>query len=161
MEERDLHNLVKGWFARSRRESDPISKFVFLWFCFNAVMAFESQEDSDREMLNWLKSEPSDSRLIRAYEKAFAPHDGLFRRNIAALVLLTPIKDPRGKRTDVEIDGEDDFGNLVEGIYRVRCNLFHGAKGATDTRDRKLVTTSQRILEKWVGNTLLLFDGVS
>jgi hypothetical protein len=41
---------------------------------------------------------------------------------------------------------------LVDGIYQVRCNLFHGGKRANDVRDRKLVTICGRILEKWVGN---------
>lgn len=157
MEERDLHNLMKGWYARSRRESDPISKFVFLWFCFNAVLAFESEEDLDRQMLDWLKNEPSGSWLMQAYRRAFAPKDGLFRRHLSALVQLAPIEDPRGRRADVEIEGVDDFGNIVEGIYRVRCNLFHGAKRATHTRDRKLVVASQRVLEKWVGNVVSSF----
>jgi hypothetical protein len=157
MEDRELHNLIKGWHARSRRESDPISRFVFLWFCFNAVLAYESQEDFDRQMLDWLKSEPAGSRLIQAYRAALAPEGGLFRRQVAALAQLAPIEDPRGKRGDVEIRGVEDFGNIVEGLYRVRCNLFHGAKRANDVRDRKLVMASQRILEKWVGNVLTTF----
>lgn len=70
---------------------------------------------------------------------------------------LAPIEDPRGKRGNVEIRDEDDFGNVVEGLYPVRCNLFLGAKRANGVRDRKLVMASQRILEKWVGGALTTF----
>jgi hypothetical protein len=73
MEDRELHNLIKGWYARSRRESDPLSKFVFLWFCFNAVLAYESGEDRDRDMLEWLKRQPSGSRLMMGYGRALTP----------------------------------------------------------------------------------------
>ena len=48
MDENKVRNLVKGWHQRSRAEGDPTSKFVFLWFCFNAWLAFESEEDTDR-----------------------------------------------------------------------------------------------------------------
>jgi hypothetical protein len=52
MEEQEVRSLVKGWHQRARREADLTSKFVFLWVCFNARLAHES--DTDREMIKWL-----------------------------------------------------------------------------------------------------------
>jgi hypothetical protein len=95
-----------------------------------------------------------DRREVFSFHPASTPADSVFRRNLQALADLAPIDDPRGRRPDIQILGRDDFDNIVEGIYRVRCNLFHGAKRAGDPRDRKLVMTSQRILEKWVGNVV-------
>lgn len=51
----EVQRLVIEWHERSRWERDPTSKFVFLWFCFNAWLAFESDEVTDRRMINWLK----------------------------------------------------------------------------------------------------------
>jgi hypothetical protein len=39
-------------------ERDSVSRFVFLWFCFNAWLGYESDQDVDAEMLRWLKTAP-------------------------------------------------------------------------------------------------------
>ena len=154
MDERHISDLVKGWREKARNERDHVSKFVFLWFCFNATLAFESNEDTDRSMVNWLKGYPP-SRLTEAFETA--RRSEVFTRNLAALADYSPITDPRGKRDPVVITGVEDFANLVEGIYRVRCNLFHGAKSSRDVRDDKLLRVCAAILDKWVGNLVTMW----
>ena len=54
-------------------------------------------------------------------------------------------------RADVEIAPADDFAGIIDGIYRVRCNLLHGTKRPGNTLDVKLVLACSRILEKWMG----------
>lgn len=66
MEEQEVRSLVKGWHQRARREADLTSKFVFLWFCFNAWLAHESDEDTDREMIKWLTGPRATSSRLRA-----------------------------------------------------------------------------------------------
>ncbi len=126
---------------------------VFLWFCFNATLAFESAEDIDREMIDWLKGpEASRSRLRSSFEASNSP-TSLFSGYLKTLMELTPIASTgRRRRRDVEITSVDDFENIVEAIYRVRCNLFHGGKRPDDPRDQKLIKVCGQILEKWVGN---------
>ena len=51
VEEAEIRNLIRGWNQCARNESDLTVKFVFLWFCFNACLAFESEEDLDAEMI--------------------------------------------------------------------------------------------------------------
>ena len=65
---------------------------------------------------------------------------------------LSPITSTGRRQGEVRIDSPENFGGIVEGGYRVRCNLFHGGKRASDLRDQKLVMVCARILEKWVGN---------
>lgn len=66
MEELEVRSLVKGWHQRARLEADLISKSVFLWFCFNAWLAFESEEDADREMIRWLTGPRAAASQLRA-----------------------------------------------------------------------------------------------
>lgn len=153
MEEVDVRNLIKGWYQRSRQERDAISKFVFLWFCFNAALAYESAEDSDRDMLDWLEGPGSTASRLRASFNASNAATSLFPGYVKTLMALSPIASSgRRRRRDVTITSLDDFENIVEAIYRVRCNLFHGGKSPHNLRDRKLVTVCGRILEKWIGN---------
>lgn len=151
MEELEVRSLVKGWHQRARREADLISKFVFLWFCFNAWLAYESEEDTDREMIKWLASPRASVSQLRA-SFDLASRSDVFVGYLNALADLGPITSTGRRRREVRIDSPSNFEGIVEGLYQVRCNLFHGGKRASDLRDEKLVMVCARILEKWVGN---------
>jgi hypothetical protein len=151
MQETEIKNLIKAWHARSKRERDKISKFVFLWFCFNAWLAYRSGENKDREMVNSLKRRGGKvSDLVSRYDEALG--SSWFEGKIEELKRLSPIQDPRGRGAPVNINDVCNFGQICEAIYRIRCNLFHGGKTPTSNRDVKLVTVAGEILEKWVGN---------
>lgn len=153
MEKREIRRLVKGWYEKSRLEGDAVSKFVFLWICFNAVLTHESNKISDRGMIDWLKERGTNRSAIgAAFKEATASE--VFQRNLRSLVALAPIEDPRGINRAIRINGPNDFSNIIEGIYRVRCNLFHGSKRADAVRDQKLIIVCSRLLSKWIGNTV-------
>jgi len=48
MEEREIRNLVKVWYHKAKRERDIFSKFVFLWFCFNAWLAYRTGKNKKK-----------------------------------------------------------------------------------------------------------------
>lgn len=153
MKEQRIKNLVKTWYEKARFEQDPFSKFIFLWICFNAWLDYKSGEFLDSEMINWLIRQTfSTSDLISNYENAKKTEP--LMRSLKTLADMSPIYDSRGRRDPIRIKDEDDFENIVKGIYRIRCNLFHGGKEANDSRDRKLVEVSKRVLEKWIGNLI-------
>jgi hypothetical protein len=61
--------------------------------------------------------------------------------------------DVRAQRTrqfsDVPIGGEQcpiDWPHTITGIYKVRCNLFHGQKAAHSEMDRHIVAAAFRTL---------------
>jgi hypothetical protein len=102
-------------------------------------------------MINWLKTVPQESALSRSYDEAMA--SDVFRRDLQTLADDSPIYGARRVNPQVgEIRGIEDFHNIVEGVYQIRCNLFHGGKRADDIRDQKLVKVSAAILRKWIGN---------
>jgi hypothetical protein len=151
MEEREIKNLVKVWHEKAKEERDIFTKFVFLWFCFNAWLAYQTNEDTDRGMVECLKrKDPSVSDIVYEYDRAFG--SGWFKERIQELKGLAPIDDPRGRRTLVNINDISNFDEICEAIYRIRCNLFHGGKTPSGDRDKKLVKVTGDILEKWVGN---------
>jgi hypothetical protein len=102
-------------------------------------------------MIRWLKRTP-DSRLGRSFRTATG--SSVFSGYLQALTQLSPITSTGRIYKEVDISSPTDFPALVQGIYQVRCNLFHGGKRANDVRDQKLVMVCARILEKWVGNLL-------
>ena len=46
------------------------------------------------------------------------------------------------------ISNINSFDELLDVIYQVRCNLFHGQKSAIDANDRELVDLAFHILSK-------------
>jgi hypothetical protein len=151
MDEQKIKNLVKVWYEKAKHETDEFSKFVFLWFCFNAWLAYRTEEDRDRDMLEILKArDPKTGDITAVYDNGFASQ--WFKDRITELQSLCPIYDPRNKYDPVIIGSMTDFPNICEAIYRIRCTLFHGGKSPDETRDRKLVIAAGNILGKWVGN---------
>lgn len=152
MNEKEVKNLIKVWYEnKAKMEMDPIFKFLCLWICFNAWLDYQSKKSRDRDMIDWLVTQsPASSDLIRAYESAKQTEP--FRRNLEALLKMSPIHDPRERYRSIVIQDLDDRKNIINAIYKIRCNLFHGAKEANNTRDEKLIRCTQKILEKWIGN---------
>jgi hypothetical protein len=151
MDEEKIKNLVKVWYEKAKHERDKFSQFVYLWFCFNAWLAYRTGKDIDRHMLNDLKrKDPAGSDITDEYDRAFCSDS--FKQRIQDLQSLCPIYDSRGKKAPVNINNMTDFPNVCEAIYRIRCNLFHGGKTPDENRDTRLVRVAGSILGKWVGN---------
>ena len=54
-----------------------------------------------------------------------------------------------------------DTSNLkqvVDFIYQVICNLFHGGKSSVNTHDQELVEFSSAILKHWIERTLTMTE---
>jgi len=102
-------------------------------------------------MINWLIGpRAATSHLPAGFD--LASRSNVFVGCLKALADLSPITSTGRRQWEVRIDSQEDFGGIVEGVYQVRCNLFHSGKWASDLRDQKLVMVCARILEKWVGN---------
>jgi hypothetical protein len=126
---------------------------VFLWFCFNAWLAYESEEDTDRAMIDWLTGRPAQTSQLRAaYDSAMRSE--VFVGYMQALADQSPIVSNGRRPREVRIHSLEDVTGIVNGVYQVRCNLFHGSKRAGDSRDETLVRTCARILEQWVGHLM-------
>lgn len=158
MNEDKIKDLIKVWYNKARSEGDVFSKFVFLWFCFNAWLDYKTLKKTDAEMIKDLADKsPRVTDMLNAYNVPFNSGTEVFKNNLKTLTLMSqqkPIEDVRGRKKSIRIKDENDFSNIVWAIYRIRCNLFHGGKEANDPRDLKLVMVAQRILDKWLGNLI-------
>lgn len=149
MSEQRIKNLIKVWWEKAFREYEPFSKFLFLWICFNAWLAYKSGEDNDRDMIDWLKKQNSQSSdLVACFDACKTKNT--FVDSLKSFKDNSPFIDSRGKRRDITVTSENDFENIVEAIYRVRCNLFHGGSEAHETETQRQIALSNIILNEWV-----------
>lgn len=156
MSEDRAKELVRTWYKdKAKDETEPYFKLLCLWICFNAWLSFISSEDSDRGMLKKFLANQVNLELKSAYENMSKTATG--KQALKDFVTMSPIKDSRDIKPVVVIRSENDKDNIIWGIYRVRCNLFHGGKTLNDPRDRKLVACVNRILDKWMSELIALW----
>jgi hypothetical protein len=122
-------NFTYSWLRKAeapRVQIDDGDRFIWLWIAFNGWMRGKFGERAkDHTLINNLSAS--------SYDNAY---DDL-RRNHAYFRQL--LDQPK------RYDGS--FANLLEVLYQVRCNLFHGWKNPEeDRKDFELVTLSFKIL---------------
>lgn len=150
MQHAHLRKLIVNWFRRSQGESvnefNSFDRFVSLWISFNAWGKYESRIESDRDMIQWAKF---DGDLTNRFAELFRK-DSEFSKDVNALKSLCPIQRHRPYRgtREVNITNINNFSEVLEAIYVIRCNFFHGSKAIDDKRDQTLVELAFKILSK-------------
>lgn len=157
--EQRIKKLITVWRNKALgEEEDPFSKFLFLWICFNAWLAYTSGKDTDRAMINWLVNQDNKSSdLVNCFNNRMKISDN-FVQNLQFFAENSPYKDSREKHPDIVVKDENDFENIVEAIYRIRCNLFHGGSEANETDIRRQIALSNAILNEWIAALVVTFN---
>lgn len=133
------------WLERAKRFNVPVDdgdRFISLWVAFNGWMRGQFGENL------------SDGRLLRAAKKFpkltavfidLKSNDIAFQSNLNILRTY-PIYNMKYPDVDpTTYDGT--LASLLQVIYNVRCNLFHGRKNVDeDTKDQTVVSLSYKIL---------------
>jgi len=141
--------LFKHWFRKGINEEEwnDGSKFFCFYLCLNILMANLSKENSDRKMLNWVKR--NDSVLSRAFAEKINHQPFVVR--LEELKRMSPVSDARtGVNGDKSIRDINNMGQVLEVVYKIRCNFFHGNKLLTVDRNRRLIETSTYLLKYWM-----------
>lgn len=139
--------FTNRWLQRAERAQvfvDDGDRFISLWIAFNGWMRSKFGEDiGDRCQIESVKR-------MRDFEEVFdklkkeAP---AFREYLEELDNI-PVVNMQFKNNREDIYRYDgSFESLIEVLYQVRCNLFHGRKNINeDKKDIKLVSLAYRIL---------------
>jgi len=139
--------FTERWLERAERGHriiDDGDRFISLWIAFNGWMRGKFGEDiGDRSQIESVKR-------LQDFKEVFTQlrEDNIaFKESLDKLEGLSVVNMQfRNNREDVyRYDG--NFGSLIEIVYQVRCNLFHGRKNIDeDKKDFELVVLSYRIL---------------
>lgn len=138
--------LIIRWFERSQKQRTRVftifDQFISLWFSFNSWGTYLTKKDTDREMINQVKT---NNALLTTYSNLIKNDD--FKRDVSRLAEYG-VWDMRPNHEDklTTISDVNDFGQILDAIYQVRCNLFHGQKSIINPHDFELVELSFRIL---------------
>jgi len=141
--------FTKEWLKRSRRRGkglDDGDRFISLWIAFNGWMRGRYGESlTDAKQIEHVKQN-------NEFQQAFRL---LRQRSLSFSILLRALG--QHKVANMRYPGNEDrmlrydgsFETLVDVIYNVRNNLFHGRKNIQDNKkDFELVVLSYRILRR-------------
>jgi len=145
----DYSIFIEKWIKRSERkiESDFIDIgdcFISLWIAFNALLKSQYGESlTDRKLIEKIIL---DERIIKVFnevkEKNISAQKAL---EVLGQYDILDMRDPHNVAKKINYDGS--FKSLIEGLYQIRCNLFHGRKDVDeDTKDIELVGTAYAVL---------------
>jgi hypothetical protein len=135
-----LKEIVINWFCRSQDNTFPsvFDRFISLWIAFEAWATNESNSVNSREIINWVKRSPMKDIFERDNQKIKSYLNDLHK--------IGEIRNHRGRPK--RYDNINDFSQLIEVIYQIRNNLFHGHKSPTDKEDERIVTLAYNILSQ-------------
>jgi hypothetical protein len=148
MENRELQKIiqkVKSWRDLANQQNDYFIKFALEYFAFNALLRLNfsmGELERDRNLIERLKGCANCKRFISA----------TYIGELKTLLDEKPLKNLT-RNKNIKINNNKDWNNIVESVYWLRNNLFHGHKGIIE-RDQKLVEAGYKIL-KDIDNHLL------
>jgi hypothetical protein len=114
--ESGLKDSSKGGLQATKR-------LIYCWIAFEAFTCLKYNKDFVSERINDFCNEFQDN-----YDYKTMPDD--FKKNLIGLMSYS-IKDMRPTHLDdnpINIQNSQDLRQILNIIYRVRCNLFHGGK---------------------------------
>ena len=146
----ETRQLISWWKIQSSKQDDPFIEFFVMYMCLDAWMTAGSLSDSDAKKLKWLKE--SDNPLREYWKDTPKKTDYL-----QGLMKIGEVEDMRpNHRGEYRLLSDvDDFDQVIEFIYQIRCNLFHGGKSPVNANDRRLVTLASNFLTNWIEWTLI------
>ena len=146
---------AQGWYRASRSGClpQPYSRFISLWEAFCAWVRDVKDMDRDTDAKAWLKQHLADWHRRKLGEPKYG-------ESIQELKRVSPIGVMKGPEwvDEREITDESDFGQIVDAIYTVRCNLMKGGKPASPgDREVDVCRAASQVLDPIVEH--LVFSG--
>lgn len=143
----DYRNFTEKWLERAEdlhRSLDKADRFIALWIAFNGWMRKKFGEDKkDWELIDGVK----DLENMKDVYTRLTKSNQNFKRALHELSEYTVanMKCSHDRRKDKKY--EKTYESLIDTIYQIRCNLFHGRKGTQETEeDYKLICLAHDIL---------------
>ena len=145
----EIISKIKSWRDAANDYEDYFIKFALEYFVFNALLRityFPNRDGVrssffDKDLINRLKQDSECENYILKNRKEWINE---FKKELDR----KPLKNlTRNKKLRfLRLESLEDWDNLVEGVYWIRNNLFHGYKFPGDERDQHLVKIGYHLL---------------
>jgi len=139
--------FTREWLKRAERGKESVDdgdRFISLWIAFNGWMKWKYGENkTDKALVNKVKKLTEMEHVfcdMQSQNRCFSKDLKKLREyDVADMRYINDVDRTRRYEGTLE--------SLIETIYQIRCNLFHGRKDTEENKkDFKLVRLSYRIL---------------
>lgn len=147
MGKRELVEKGKEWRKIAKEQDDFFVKFALEYFTFNALLRIvyfpNAEAVKDRDLINRLKSDHNCKNFVLKNE-----NEGKWIKELKEELGRKPLQNLT-RRREIKAEELEDFENIVEAIYCIRNNLFHGHKYPGDERDQQLVKIGYNLISEF------------
>ncbi len=132
--------IIQSWIAKGNAEKDVFNSFISFWVAFNVIYLSRYPVVGDSACIKEVKK---DAHFVSEYKTLLK--DQLFATTINDLLKVCPItSEKNGNTFTFKVN---DFPALVDVLYQVRNNLFHGGKDVSEKRDSEVVSAALPVLK--------------
>ncbi len=145
-EEQEVSVIVAEWYALATQghgvPETSFFRFLALWVAFNGLYSLKFPDAKTeiaqvRSFANWPKAKEAHSDALSLTQSEYRVALGVLRERGIFNFLTNKVES---------LEDEEDLGQVIELVYRVRCNLFHGRKVPSNLRDRRVVEAARVIV---------------
>lgn len=147
-EDIDVQSVVDFWHRVALGKTQfplEFAKFVALWQAFNGLLNLKYPEIThhDNEKVRLISN---DAKMLRAFDRLLS--EQTFVSVLDEVRRLCPMYDVEAgqRRQKFSISQPYTLQKLLNLLYHIRCNLFHGEKNGGVKRDRKIVELAYEVL---------------
>ena len=142
MSYQELIKKIKKWRELAQDYEDYFIKFALEYFVFNALLRIvffpDKEAIKDKTLIDKLKEDDECKDFVLKGKESWI-------KKLKTELERKPLSNPTRNNT-LTLENLTDWGNLVEAVYWIRNNLFHGYKCPGDERDQKLVKYGYNLL---------------
>jgi len=140
---RDFILKIESWRVIAEKQEDYFLKFAVEYFAFNALLKLvffpNRKVVSDRWLIDKLKKDEN----CKAY---YSTNAIIYIKKLKRELDRKPLINLTRLYSPLTIQDEKDWNNIIEAVYCIRNNLFHGEKYPGDERDQKLVKLGYHLI---------------
>ena len=136
--------IMQSWIDKGKLTNNNFDKFICYWIAFNCYYANKTQiYGAERKMIHALKN---DNECVDMFKEIYK--NGAYSHLFAKLIEISPVYEniPNSNKNSSKLK-KISFANIIETLYLVRCNLFHGSKAQEKDRDIEVIAAAAPILE--------------
>ena len=142
-------SVIEEWRSAAEKENSYFAQYALEFFAFNSLLRLNFGDGGEQERT-----------LIERCKGFFSCNNWQMndetKKAIQELIKITNERQLKNltRNKKIKIKNEKDWRNIIEDVYVIRNNLFHGHKQYSRERDNKLVRVGYPIL-KWLNEILI------
>jgi len=146
----DTTNQIKSnWIERAKNETDPFNKFISYWVAFNCWYSSRYPYKRDGECIKKIKDDVNNGSLSLVFEDECKNSLNNLKLKSSRKVLQDRNPSPISIKNN---------GGVINWVYIVRNNLFHGNKLDSNERDKVIIEAANKIMEKIISELVKKYD---